>query len=119
MFSINKIIIFLCSILLLFSNKKIRNDFSSNIPLISIIIPVHNNINYTSNCITSILNAETSISYEIIISNDISTDEIKFVVKKYFKHYSNIFIHNNHENLNYFSNFNNAVKRSKGKYLFG
>ena len=84
---------------------------------VSIIIPVHNNFNYTYNCITSILNSEISTLYEIIIVNDMSTDETINLKDKYFKNYSNIIVHNNEQRLNFLQNCNNAAKFSRGKYL--
>jgi len=46
-------------------------------PLVSIIIPVHNNLAYTAACINSISKSNTHIKYEIIIADDGSTDETK------------------------------------------
>ena len=101
---------------------KMNLDNTENeIPLVSIIIPVHNNFNYTYNCIFSILKSEISVPYEIIISNDLSTDETKFLKQKYFNNYTNIFVYNNNNNKNKIYNFllncNQAVKFARGKYI--
>lgn len=84
---------------------------------VSIIIPVHNNFNYTYNCIKSILNSELSILYEIIIVNDMSTDETIKLKEKYFQNYSNIIVYNNKRRKNFVINCNKAAKLSRGKYL--
>ena len=95
------------------------DNFENEIPLVSIIIPVHNNFDYTYNCITSILKSEISVLYEIIISNDLSTDETKFLKQKYFNNYTNIFVYNNNKNkiYNFLLNCNQAVKFARGKYI--
>lgn len=46
-------------------------------PLISIIIPVHNQFKYTYHCISSILNINPILPYEIIIADDLSSDNTK------------------------------------------
>jgi len=115
MLSFNKILVFSISLLLMARFEIIANLF--NPPVVSIIIPVHNNINYTYNCINSILKAEDSISYEIIISNDKSSDDTKFLISKYFKNSTNIYIHNNNKVYNFLLNCNKAVKKARGKYI--
>ena len=84
---------------------------------VSIIIPVHNNFNYTYNCISSILNAELQINYEIIIINDMSTDETIFLKEKYFNNFTNLILYNTNKKNNFLLNCNKAAKFSRGKYL--
>ena len=117
---IDKIIIFSLSILLLFNNKNKDSKSSTfvfNTPLVSIIIPVHNKMKYTYYCIKSILAAENSLSYEIIISNDMSTDNTKMLKGKRFKNINNLFIYNNDKKYGFLSNCNKAVKKARGKYI--
>ena len=52
-----------------------------NKPLVSVIIPVHNNFIYTYNCIHSILKINPIIPYEIILADDMSTDQTKQIEK--------------------------------------
>lgn len=83
-------------------------------PKISIIIPVYNQINYTYNCLKSILeNTSETIEYEIILANDCSTD-ITTEIEKFVE---NIKIINNEKNLKFLLNCNNATKYAKGKHL--
>ena len=77
---------------------------------VSIIIPVHNNFNYTYDCINSILNAELEINYEIIVINDMSTDETILLKEKYFKNFTNIILHNTYKKNNFLLNCNNAAE---------
>jgi GT2 family glycosyltransferase len=46
-------------------------------PQVSIIVPCYNHIEYTIACVLSILEHTSIASYEVIIANDISTDETK------------------------------------------
>ncbi len=50
-------------------------------PDVSIVIPVYNNLVYTLTSIVSILEHETSYSYEIIVGDDRSTDATPSVVR--------------------------------------
>jgi GT2 family glycosyltransferase/glycosyltransferase involved in cell wall biosynthesis len=44
-------------------------------PRVSIVIPVHNKFELTYNCINSISNSITEVSYEVIVVDDSSSDE--------------------------------------------
>lgn len=82
-------------------------------PLVSIIIPVYNQFNYTYNCITSIVKNSGRISYEIIVADDCSTDltaQIDEIV-------DGLVLVINPENLRFLRNCNNASKVAKGKYI--
>jgi GT2 family glycosyltransferase len=83
-------------------------------PLVSIIIPVYNQVNYTYNCLKSISeNTEYEINYEIIIADDCSNDltvQIAQII-------TNIKIIKTNDNLKFLKNCNNAAKYAKGKYI--
>lgn len=49
----------------------------TNAPLVSIIIPVYNNLAYTAACLNAICQSNSKVEYEIIIADDGSTDETK------------------------------------------
>jgi GT2 family glycosyltransferase len=82
-------------------------------PLVSIIIHSHNNFRYTYNCISSILNAEPLVPYEIIIGNDMSIDNTR-IIGQYF---TNIIVYNNNNKYNFLIYCNEMVKLSRGKYI--
>lgn len=82
-------------------------------PIVSIIIPVYNQVEYTYNCLKSILNNTKNISIEIIIANDCSTDE----TLKLANICENINIITNKTNLRFLKNCNNAALSAKGKYI--
>lgn len=82
-------------------------------PLVSIIVPVYNEFEYTYICLESILKNSGNVSYEIIIADDCSTDitaEIDKVVK-------NIVVARTQENLRFLRNCNNAAGYARGNYI--
>jgi len=91
--------------------KLVFNKYEN--PLVSIIIPVYNQFEYTYNCLESILNNTVDVEYEIIIADDVSSDKTRNI-KEYVE---NITIVRNIENLGFLKNCNNAAKSAKGKYI--
>ena len=89
-------------------------DFTdSQKPVVSIVIPVYNQFGYTYNCLKSIKNNSSHVSYEIIIADDCSTDDVKRLDE--IIHGANI-IHNA-ENLRFLMNCNNAAAQARGRYI--
>ena len=116
----NKINKLLISVLLtfLFYKNNISKIFSHNSPLVSIIIPVSNSFNYTYKCINSILNADSSFFYEIIIIDETLNNKIKLLIEMYNQNQSNnIIYYKTKKYKNYIENCNQAVKLSNGKYI--
>jgi len=83
-------------------------------PLVSIIIPVFNQYEYTINCLDSIKRHIGDIPFEVIIADDCSTDETKYINNKI----KNIIVSRNETNLGFIKNCNNAAKLARGKYLY-
>ena len=81
--------------------------------LVSIIIPVYNQWDYTYICLKSISENTEGISYEVIIADDNSSDET-VNIEKYVK---NVKIIRNKNNLGFLRNSNNAAKQASGKYI--
>ena len=96
--------------------KKIHPNlrFTEHIkPELSIIIPVYNNLNYTLECLSSLMQQSTSLSYEVIVMDDCSTDETAQVLStipglRYIC---------NETNLGFLRNCNKAADLSLGRYL--
>lgn len=85
-----------------------------NKPKVSIVIPVYNQFSYTYNCLKSIMmNSGTSISYEVIIADDCSTDYVKDIEKVV----SGISVIHNEKNLRFLLNCNNAASKANGEYI--
>ena len=87
--------------------EKIKN------PVVSIIIPVFNQWQYTYNCLKSIKENTKDISYEIIIGDDSSSDETRNINKIV----KNITVIRNSTNLYFIKNCNKAANHAKGEYL--
>lgn len=82
-------------------------------PKVSIIIPVYNQFEYTYKCLKSILKNTDNVEYEIIIADDVSSDET-ININKYIQ---NITVVRNEKNLGFLLNCNNAAKYATGEYL--
>ncbi|MFF2480878.1 glycosyltransferase [Paenibacillus sp. NPDC058071] len=83
-------------------------------PLVSIVIPVYNQFDYTYACLQSILTNTQGIAYEVIIADDMSTDETVNIGQ----YADNINVVRDGENRGFLLNCNNAAKQAKGKYIF-
>ena len=82
-------------------------------PKVSIIIPVFNQSHYTYQCLKSILENTPENLYEIIVVDDLSTDNTQELLKKI----RNVKVINNAENLGFLINCNNGSKVAKGNYI--
>ncbi|MEI8389688.1 MAG: glycosyltransferase family 2 protein [bacterium] len=109
------------AIILLFKKRFVRFKTTpefftfkkTNNAIVSIIIPVYNQYNFTRLCLWSILQNTKDLSYEIIIADDNSNDETEYIQKKI----GNLTIIRNSQNLGFLRNCNNAAKHANGKYL--
>lgn len=84
-----------------------------SMPEISIIVPVYNQIEYTLNCLRSIMKQETPFSYEVLIMDDCSPDSTVQLLKnieglRYYK---------NQKNLGFLRNCNRGAELAHGNYL--
>lgn len=82
-------------------------------PLVSIVIPVYNQWNFTYSCLKSILDNTSNVSYEIIVADDVSTDETINIMN----YVENITVVRDQVNRGFLLNCNNAAKHAKGKYI--
>jgi len=81
-------------------------------PLVSIVIPVYNQLDYTRKCLDSIRQF-TFVPYEIIIVNDASTDG----TEEYLRSQKDLIVKANTENLGYPNSCNIGIQSSSGKYV--
>lgn len=82
-------------------------------PVVSIIIPIFNQIEYTVRCIESIVRETSDLKYEIIVVDDCSTDPKVSDLDKIH----NIRIHKNETNQGFIYNCNIGAHLAKGTYL--
>ena len=84
--------------------------------LVSIGIPVYNGQNYIMDSINSVL-CQTFDDFELIISDNASTDDTKKICMEYAGRDRRIRYHRNDENLGYAKNFNKVFELSGGTYF--
>lgn len=97
--------------------KNVKDNFSFKHvenPIVSIIIPVYNQYQYTINCLYSILKTVQNIDYEIIIADDCSTDKTQDIVKKI----GNIKVVKTPQNMGFLKNCNNVASHAKGEFIW-
>lgn len=82
-------------------------------PLVSIIIPVYNQIHYTYDCLVSILEHTRDVTYEVIIADDVSTDATAHLGN----YAEGLVICRNTANQGFLRNCNNAARHAGGRYL--
>ena len=82
-------------------------------PMVSIIIPVYNQVHYTYACLVSILEHTKDVVYEVILADDVSTD----ATAQLSKYVENVVICRNETNQGFLKNCNQAAKAARGKYL--
>ena len=82
-------------------------------PVVSVVIPVYNQIHYTYACLKSILEYTRDVPYEIIIADDVSTD----ATAELSKFAENLIISRNETNQGFLKNCNQAAKKARGKYI--
>ena len=93
-------------------------NYEINNPLISIIIPIRDNVEILDNCLKSIYNKTTYKNYEIIIVDNGSVEnKTKKLLDKYKKQHKNIKVIRLDCDFNYSYINNQAVKSSKGEYI--
>jgi GT2 family glycosyltransferase len=83
-------------------------------PVVSIILPVFNNLKLTLECLLSITaHTDSRVSYEIILADDASTDETAQIVGAI----PNLRILRNESNLGFLLNCNKALEYAQGQYV--
>ncbi len=81
--------------------------------LVSIIIPVYNEFDYTYLCLKSIYNNTKGIDYEVILADDCSTDKTVQISE----YVDGITVTRSDKNVRFLHNCNNASAYAKGKYI--
>ena len=84
-------------------------------PVVSIVIPVYNNIGYTTRCVQSIVRKSDfeATPYEVIVSDDCSTDETETTCKAI----SGLRYHRNAENRGFGFTCNAGADEARGDYV--
>lgn len=100
------------SILPLDLNEGIQFTFE-NSPLVSIVIPVYNNIEYTHRCLKSIQASVPQQGFEIIVVDDQSQDQTASVLSSI----EGIRVITNESNMGFIKSCNKGAREARGKFL--
>ncbi|MEP1553266.1 MAG: glycosyltransferase [Paraglaciecola sp.] len=82
-------------------------------PKVSVIVPAYNKFSMTYHCIASIALAYNTVSYEVILADDYSSDE----TAKAENIIGNLVVSRNSENLRFLRSCNAASVKAKGEYI--
>ncbi|WP_071592239.1 glycosyltransferase [Pseudanabaena sp. PCC 6802] len=86
----------------------------SDCPLVSIIIPVYNKIEYTWNCLKSLAkNLSRDIPVEIIVVDDASIDQTAKILEKV----EGLILIRNLNNMGFLRSCNQAISKANGEYI--
>ncbi len=87
----------------------------SDRPLVSIIIPVHNKLQYTLRCLQSLAkHIRSTTSVEIIVVNDLSSDDTVEILAEV----KGVTVISNETNLGFIHSCNRGAAMAKGAYLY-
>ncbi len=93
-------------------------NMKNNFPLVSVVVLCYNHENYVVETINSVVDQKCSFNFEIIVSDDCSTDNTLNIIKILQLKYPNLIkIISNKHNLGVNISFLNAVKSAKGDYI--
>ena len=85
-------------------------------PTVSICLPVYNGATYLAKAIESAL-TQSYENFELLISDDCSTDETPGIVQTYAKQDKRIKAWVNATNLGHYPNYNACIEKALGKYI--
>jgi len=82
-------------------------------PIISVIIPVHNQFHLTYQCLTSLILSSDAVAFEVLVVDDLSTDATSNIESRV----NNLRIIRNEQNLGFLQSCNKAAAMARGDYL--
>jgi GT2 family glycosyltransferase len=83
-------------------------------PVLSILIPVYNQLHYTLACLRSIADHPPSVAFEVVVADDCSTDATAAVLARVP---GLILVHHDH-NLGFLRSCNKALDSCRGEFVF-
>lgn len=84
---------------------------------VSVIVLCYNFENYIETCLLSILNQKTNFDFEILVCDDLSTDNSSTCIQLIAQNYPNIKFYKNNENLGPSKTFENLLYNCSGEYI--
>ncbi|CUQ67235.1 glycosyltransferase [Candidatus Nitrospira inopinata] len=95
-------------------SAEFKKQFQSDRFVCSIIIPVHNGLDLTKQCLTALASATTDVRYEVILVDNGSTDGTAAFLQTLR---GDVRIIRNDENLGFAKACNQGAKAARGRYL--
>ncbi|NEN24063.1 glycosyltransferase [Cryomorpha ignava] len=86
-------------------------------PLVSVIVLTYNHAAFIEQCLSSILDQESDFDFEIIVSDDSSTDSTSAKINKISQIVSLLHSHETEKNLGAARNFESAFAKCRGEYI--
>lgn len=87
-------------------------------PIVSICCITYNHGKFIADCLNGFLKQKTSFPFEIVVSNDCSTDDTKSIIDSYVKQYPKMIKDVSPEkNQGMMKNFYSTLMKCKGKYI--
>lgn len=83
-------------------------------PIVSIIIPVFNQLKYTLNALYAIQKSQEKTAFEILVVNDCSTDQTQKTISKI----EGLNLISNPENIGFLRTVNRGINAAKGDYIY-
>ena len=87
---------------------------TSDTPIVSVIIPVYGQLEYTFHCLASMARFLPATPFEVIVIDDCSPDNSY----DYLKDIKGINVLKNEENLGFIRSCNRGARLAKGKYIY-
>ena len=78
----------------------------------------HNSEKYIERCINSCLSQNTTLSYEVVVTDDCSTDSTFDILNDVYNSESRLVLRKNNENLGVGFTRNVSIKHARGRYIF-
>ena len=91
---------------------------NSTRPSVSIVVAAHNTEKYIERCINSCLSQNTSLNYEVVVTDDCSTDSTYDILNDVYNAESRLVLRRNNENLGVGFTRNVSIKHARGRYIF-
>ena len=87
-------------------------------PIVSICCITYNHGKFIADCLNGFLKQKTSFPFEIVVSNDCSTDDTKSIIDSYLSKYPTMFkVVSPSKNLGSIKNFYHVLEKASGKYI--
>lgn len=99
------------------TNYRIQYDLPTKAPLVSIIVPFKDKVDYLKRCVTSILDRSTYTNFEVILLSNNSEEQATFDYLAKLKKDKRCKVHEWGHEFNYSAINNFGRKKAKGSYL--